>query len=145
MGTILIIKVLENWWKKDVISEKFIFNDSTSAGPRFSEASLDKNILQILLLEPIRIPWKDVVDEQQSTQYLENVLACLQWARPEWKYLAIATICALLYGCAQPAFAFVFADLFGSLNDEDPDVVLSNTGRSAIIAIAVGIVAGWHV
>lgn len=134
------VDVLEK--EKDVISDKILINGLTS-GPRFSEASLDKNILQAFAGRAITDPSeKDLQVEAQNTQYMKTFWRVLQWARPEWGFLIIATICALLYGCAQPAFAFVFADLFGSLNDEDPEVVLSNTGRSAIIAIVVGIIAG---
>ncbi|XP_065358932.1 multidrug resistance protein homolog 65-like [Calliphora vicina] len=128
--------------EKDVTSEKILLNGLIH-GPRFSEASLDKNILQAFAGRAVTDPSeKDLAMETQNTQYMKTFLRVLQWARPEWCFLIIATICALLYGCAQPAFAFVFADLFGSLNDEDPEVVLSNTGRSAIIAVVVGIIAG---
>ena len=128
--------------EKDVISDKVLLNGLTNS-PRFSEASLDKNILQAFAGRAIADPnEKDLVVDDKNTQYLKTFMRVLQWAKPEWGFLAIATFCALLYGCSQPAFAFVFADLFGSLNDEDPEVVLSNTGRSAIIAIVVGIIAG---
>lgn len=135
-----VVKLVEK--EKDITSEKILLNGLTH-GPRFSEASLDKNIIQAFAGRAITDPSeKDLAIELKNTQYMKTFWRVLQWARPEWSFLIIATICALLYGCAQPAFAFVFADLFGSLNDEDPKVVLSNTGRSAIIAIVVGILAG---
>lgn len=133
------VEINEN--EKDVISDKVLLNGLSS--PRFSEASLDKNILQAFAARAITDRnEKDIVVADKHTQYMKTFRRVLKWARPEWGFLAIATICALLYGCSQPAFAFVFADLFGSLNDEDPEVVLRNTGKSAIIAVVVGIIAG---
>ncbi|XP_073843337.1 multidrug resistance protein homolog 65 [Musca autumnalis] len=127
--------------EKPVSVEKSVANGINV--PRFSEASLDKNMIQAFaarcsLTDP---SMKDMASIER-TQYLKTFYRVVQWAKPEWGFLIIAAICALLYGCAQPAFAFVFADLFGSLNEIDEADVLRNTGRSAIIAIVVGVLAG---
>ncbi|XP_061393524.1 multidrug resistance protein homolog 65 [Musca vetustissima] len=111
--------------------------------PRFSEASLDKNMIQAFAARcSLTDPSLKEMATIERTQYLKTFNRVVQWAKPEWGFLSIAAVCALLYGCAQPAFAFVFADLFGSLNEIDEADVINNTGRSAIIAIVVGIVAG---
>ncbi|XP_005186344.2 multidrug resistance protein homolog 65 [Musca domestica] len=111
--------------------------------PRFSEASLDKNMIQAFAARcSLTDPSMKEMATIEKTQYLKTFHRVVQWARPEWGFLSIAAVCALLYGCAQPAFAFVFADLFGSLNEIDEADVLRNTGRSAIIAIVVGVLAG---
>lgn len=127
--------------EKPVVPEKIISNGSNI--PRFSEASLDKNMIQAFAARfSITDPSTKELANIERTQYLRTFYRVVQWAKPEWGFLSIAAVCALLYGCAQPAFAFVFADLFGSLNEIEEEDVLSKTGRSAIIATVVGIVAG---
>lgn len=80
--------------------------------------------------------------QTKSNSYPRTFLRILGWARPEWSFLIIGTICAGLYGCAMPAFSIVLAELYASLAEPTDEAVLEHSSSMSIVSVIIGICAG---
>ncbi|KAM8710574.1 hypothetical protein ACLKA7_017231 [Drosophila subpalustris] len=81
-------------------------------------------------------------NQTKSTSYPRTFVRILGWARPEWSFLIIGTICAGLYGCAMPAFSIVLAELYASLAEPTDEAVLEHSSSMSIVSVIIGICAG---
>lgn len=87
-------------------------------------------------------------DEAEKSKKTKNIsyprtfIRVLSWARPEWGFLIIGTICAGLYGCAMPAFSIVLAELYASLAEPEDEDVLARSSAMSIVSVVIGICAG---
>lgn len=79
--------------------------------------------------------------KSKTISYPRTFFRILSWARPEWSFLVIGTICAGLYGCAMPAFSVVLAELYASLAEPLDEDVLKRSSSMSIISVVIGICA----
>ncbi|XP_055840861.1 multidrug resistance protein homolog 65-like [Episyrphus balteatus] len=79
-------------------------------------------------------------DLQEETQFWRTFTRLLKIARSEWCYLIFGTFCAILYGCIQPAYAYIFGEFYAALAETDPEKVISRTALLSIICACVGVV-----
>ncbi|XP_034103966.1 multidrug resistance protein homolog 65 [Drosophila albomicans] len=84
----------------------------------------------------------DTAKHTKSTSYPRTFLRILGWARPEWSFLIIGTICAGLFGCTMPAFSVVLAELYASLAETSDEAVLAHSSSMSIVSVVIGICAG---
>ncbi|XP_030385057.1 multidrug resistance protein homolog 65 [Scaptodrosophila lebanonensis] len=80
--------------------------------------------------------------KKESSSYVRIFFRIVSWARPEWSFLVIGAICAGLYGCTQPAFSIVLAELYGSLAEPTDERVLDRSSAMSIVSVVIGICAG---
>lgn len=84
----------------------------------------------------------DKAKNAPSISYPRTFLRILAWARPEWSFLIIGTICAALYGCAMPAFSIVLAELYASLAEPTDEAVLEHSSSMSLITAVIGVCVG---
>ncbi|XP_036342463.1 multidrug resistance protein homolog 49-like, partial [Rhagoletis pomonella] len=61
---------------------------------------------------------------------------------PEWRYILVGCIAAMLHGATFPVWAVLFGDFFGILSDPDDDYITKQSILFAILFIVIGIIAG---
>ncbi|XP_055915258.1 multidrug resistance protein homolog 65-like [Eupeodes corollae] len=81
---------------------------------------------------------RDRDSSQGETEFWKTFRRLLSIARSEWCYLAFGTLCAMLYGCIQPAYAYLFGEFYAALGQSNPEVVLHRTSELAFICVGVG-------
>lgn len=82
-------------------------------------------------------------DLQERTQFWRTFRKLLKIARKEWCYLIFGTMCAILYGCIQPAYAYIFGEFYAALAETDGDRVISRTGTLSAICAGVGVIVAF--
>ncbi|EDV96507.1 multidrug resistance protein homolog 65 [Drosophila grimshawi] len=113
---------------------------------RSSLKSLDKNAE--FQMKRLNLNHSQAADDEEkakctkSISYPRTFLRVLIWARPEWSFLAIGTVCAALYGCSMPAFSVVLAELYASLAEPTDEAVLQHSSSMSIISVVIGICVG---
>ncbi|XP_037037808.1 multidrug resistance protein homolog 65 isoform X3 [Bradysia coprophila] len=63
-------------------------------------------------------------------------------ARPEWFFLFLAFICALIIGASIPAFSILFGEFYGALATADPKVATETTNSLCVAFLVLGILIG---
>ncbi|KAH8380773.1 hypothetical protein KR200_009961, partial [Drosophila serrata] len=113
---------------------------------RNSIVSLEKNAeFQMKNINGLVMPTTTVEEEFEEIppgNYIHTFCRILGWARPEWSFLIIGTICAGIYGVTMPVFSIVLAELYGSLAKPTDEEVLDQSASMAIISLVIGVAAG---
>ncbi|XP_055915259.1 multidrug resistance protein homolog 65-like [Eupeodes corollae] len=78
-------------------------------------------------------------DLQEETQFVRTFKRLLKIARKEWCLLIMGTVFAMMYGCIQPAYAYIFGEFYAALGESDPDVVMHRTSVLSLICVGVGL------
>ncbi|KAG4076722.1 hypothetical protein HA402_002009 [Bradysia odoriphaga] len=86
-----------------------------------------------------------VVLEKQSERvnYGAVFQRILLMARPEWFFLFLAFICAIIVGASIPAFSIIFGDVYGALAAFDADEATSTINSLCVVMLIIGIVIGF--
>ncbi|XP_047533068.1 ATP-dependent translocase ABCB1-like [Vanessa atalanta] len=61
---------------------------------------------------------------------------------PEWKTVALGSLCSIIGGFAMPLFIVAFGDLFGSMANPDPEHMLNKVKVISFICIGIGCATG---
>ncbi|XP_037933641.1 multidrug resistance protein homolog 65-like [Teleopsis dalmanni] len=122
------------------LSEDLVKQKNSMLDPRFSESSIDKNVIKYFSNKKAKND-ENLTEKEETTNFTKTFFRILLSTKPEWSFLALGTICAGLYGCAQPAFSLVLAELYASLAEPDPEDVLKHTSTMSIISVVVGLSA----
>nr|XP_026499598.1 multidrug resistance protein 1A-like [Vanessa tameamea] len=61
---------------------------------------------------------------------------------PEWKTVALGSLCSIIGGFAMPLFIVAFGDLFGSMANPDPEHLLNKVKVISFICICIGCATG---
>ncbi|XP_041979050.1 ATP-dependent translocase ABCB1 [Aricia agestis] len=62
--------------------------------------------------------------------------------KPEWKSITVASACSIVSGFAMPLLGLILGDFIGVLSNPDPDAVLAEVRRFALIFVGIGALTG---
>lgn len=63
-------------------------------------------------------------------------------AKPEWFFLILAFICAIIIGASIPAFSILFGEFYGALAEKDTSVAAETTNSLCLAFLVLGILIG---
>ncbi|KAI8127489.1 Multidrug resistance protein like protein 49 [Lucilia cuprina] len=85
---------------------------------------------------------KSKKDEEEKYDIVGSITQLMKLNAPEWRYILIGCIAAMLHGATFPIWAVLFGDFFGILSDEDDEYVKSESIFFSYMFLVIGIMAG---
>ncbi|XP_031432465.1 ATP-binding cassette, sub-family B (MDR/TAP), member 4 isoform X2 [Clupea harengus] len=82
---------------------------------------------------------KDAEEEEKVPEV--TFLQVLKWNLPEWPYMVVGVICAIINGAMQPAFAIIFAKIIAVFAEPDTAVVRQKADLYSLLFAAIGVVS----
>lgn len=86
---------------------------------------------------------KEEKEEEENTDFLGTFGRIFMLAKPEWFYLFVGTIAAIIFGFTYPGFALIFGEFYAALSEEEPQIVLDKTANLSIACLVVGVLTGF--
>ncbi|KAI5635208.1 ABC transporter transmembrane region domain-containing protein [Phthorimaea operculella] len=83
-------------------------------------------------------------DDHDENKEIEEIpfWQIIKLNKPEWKSATFASVAALFSGVAMPVLAVILGDFIGSLSLGDPDEIMAEVRRYALIFVGVGVFSG---
>ncbi|TMW46661.1 hypothetical protein DOY81_008256 [Sarcophaga bullata] len=81
-------------------------------------------------------------NKQEKEKYKISLMQLMKLNAPEWRYILMGCIAAMLHGATFPIWAVLFGDFFGILSDDDEEYILSESVFFSYMFLVVGIIAG---
>lgn len=82
-------------------------------------------------------------DEEGKASTPISVWQVMQWSKTEWHLISIGSVSSMVMGAAMPLFALIFGEVLGVFDNDDPDVIRSETNFFSLIFLITGIVVGF--
>ncbi|XP_078519721.1 ATP-dependent translocase ABCB1 [Lissotriton helveticus] len=116
-----------------------IENSPTGMGPKASELMLLRKKSSIRSLKK----GKDAEIDVEVVQPNENVppvsfAKVMRLNKSEWPYFVVGTICAIINGATQPAFAIIFSKIIGVFALVDPVELRRQSSMFSLLFLALG-------
>ncbi|KAL2084174.1 hypothetical protein ACEWY4_019692 [Coilia grayii] len=70
-----------------------------------------------------------------------SFLEVLKWNLPEWPYMVVGILCAIINGGMQPAFAVILSKIVAVFVEQDPAVVRQKADLYSMLFAAIGLVS----
>nr|XP_032831471.1 ATP-dependent translocase ABCB1-like [Petromyzon marinus] len=84
---------------------------------------------------------KELEKEEEAELPVVKYSQILAMNRPEWHFLVIGVVAAIVSGGVQPAFAVFFAKIIGVFNEPDPQVKSTKTITYSLIFLLLGAIS----
>ncbi|XP_062395061.1 ATP-binding cassette, sub-family B (MDR/TAP), member 4 [Sardina pilchardus] len=84
---------------------------------------------------------KDTEAEEEEKVPEMSFFKILKWNLPEWPYMVVGVLCAIINGGMQPAFAIIFSKIIGVFAEPDPAVVRQKADLYSLLFAAIGVVS----
>lgn len=135
MQTSVADNVYENAAEMDLDIE----NSPTGLGPKASELMLVRKKSSIRSLKK----GKDAEIEVEVVQPNENIppvsfVKVMRLNKSEWPYFVVGTICAIINGATQPAFAIIFSKIIGVFALVDQEEMRRQSSMFSLLFLALG-------
>ncbi|XP_055387506.1 multidrug resistance protein homolog 49-like [Condylostylus longicornis] len=86
------------------------------------------------------------VDEEElytkNEKYKVSFMRLMKLNKPEWPYILVGGIAAILHGSSLPIFAILFGEFYGILSNPDKAKVQEDSNFYSYLFIALGVLAG---
>ncbi|XP_049957820.1 ATP-dependent translocase ABCB1-like [Schistocerca serialis cubense] len=79
---------------------------------------------------------------QEEPVQAATIMKILRVNRPEWWLLIVATVASVVSGFAMPLFSVFFGSLIGTLGQDDPEQIRSDTNFFSVLFVIVGVIMG---
>ncbi|NXU20405.1 MDR1 protein, partial [Pardalotus punctatus] len=117
---------------------------SGESEPEFEE-SLTKGLRRRSTRRSMRKPAEHGPDEEKISPAEElppaSFLKIMKLNKTEWPYFVAGTLCAIINGALQPAFAVIFSEILGIFSETDHDVLRKKSNLYSVLFLVVGIVS----
>ncbi|XP_063364406.1 ATP-dependent translocase ABCB1-like [Cydia amplana] len=100
----------------------------------------EKNRRTILI--DISISEHDIPDEEEKEVKSVAFRDALALNAPEWKLILVGCICGFVVGFTLPLAVLAFGQLFGSLSNPDPDLMLKKVSHISWACVGIGLAIG---
>uniref|UniRef100_A0A803Y598 ATP binding cassette subfamily B member 1 n=1 Tax=Meleagris gallopavo TaxID=9103 RepID=A0A803Y598_MELGA len=70
-----------------------------------------------------------------------SFLKVMKLNRKEWPYFVAGTLCAVINGALQPAFAVIFSEIIGIFSEEDEKVLREKSNLYSLLFLVLGIIS----
>nr|XP_004186266.4 ATP-dependent translocase ABCB1 isoform X1 [Taeniopygia guttata]XP_030120483.3 ATP-dependent translocase ABCB1 isoform X1 [Taeniopygia guttata]XP_030120484.3 ATP-dependent translocase ABCB1 isoform X1 [Taeniopygia guttata] len=84
-------------------------------------------------------------DEEKTSPAEElppaSFLKIMKLNKTEWPYFVAGTLCAIINGGLQPAFAVIFSEIIGIFSETDKDVLRKQSNLYSLLFLALGIIS----
>ncbi|CAD7078234.1 unnamed protein product [Hermetia illucens] len=81
-------------------------------------------------------------DVANGKKYKVSLTRLFKLNAPEWKFIVIGCLAAIMHGSTHPAFAVIFGEFYGILSIDDPGMVSSESVLFSIYFLILGFFAG---
>lgn len=82
------------------------------------------------------------VKVQDPINYAAVFKRILLVSKPEWFFLILALICAIIIGASIPAFSILFGEFYGALAMDNPALATQTTNELCLAFLVLGILIG---
>ncbi|XP_013164675.1 PREDICTED: multidrug resistance protein 1A-like [Papilio xuthus] len=89
-----------------------------------------------------KIPTKLDVKEDIENENDISFSKVIRLNSPEWKSITAASVCSILSGSGMPLLAVILGDFLGVLSNPNPDEVVAEVRRFALIFVGLGVLTG---
>uniref|UniRef100_A0A8C3QEG4 Phosphatidylcholine translocator ABCB4 n=1 Tax=Geospiza parvula TaxID=87175 RepID=A0A8C3QEG4_GEOPR len=87
----------------------------------------------------------DSPDEEKTSPAEElppaSFLKIMKLNKTEWPYFVVGTLCAIISGALQPAFAVIFSEIIGIFSETDKDALRKQSNIYSLLFLVVGIIS----
>ncbi|XP_039567137.1 ATP-dependent translocase ABCB1 [Passer montanus] len=87
----------------------------------------------------------DSPDEEKTSPAEEippaSFLKIMKLNKTEWPYFVAGTLCAIINGALQPAFAVIFSEIIGIFSETDKDVLRKQSNLYSLLFLVLGIIS----
>uniref|UniRef100_A0A8C3NLY3 Phosphatidylcholine translocator ABCB4 n=1 Tax=Geospiza parvula TaxID=87175 RepID=A0A8C3NLY3_GEOPR len=70
-----------------------------------------------------------------------SFLKIMKLNKTEWPYFVVGTLCAIISGALQPAFAVIFSEIIGIFSETDKDALRKQSNIYSLLFLVVGIIS----
>nr|XP_021407324.1 ATP-dependent translocase ABCB1 isoform X1 [Lonchura striata domestica] len=112
-----------------------------------SEESLSRGLRRRSTRRSMKKPGEqnDSPDEEKTSPAEEvppaSFLKIMKLNKTEWPYFVAGTLCAIINGGLQPAFAVIFSEIIGIFSETDKDVLRKQSNLYSLLFLALGIIS----
>uniref|UniRef100_A0A8C9NBQ8 ATP binding cassette subfamily B member 1 n=1 Tax=Serinus canaria TaxID=9135 RepID=A0A8C9NBQ8_SERCA len=87
----------------------------------------------------------DSPDEEKASPAEEippaSFLKIMKLNKTEWPYFVAGTLCAIINGALQPAFAVIFSEIIGIFSETDKDLLRKQSNLYSLLFLVLGIIS----
>ncbi|CAN8184975.1 unnamed protein product [Coccothraustes coccothraustes] len=87
----------------------------------------------------------DSPDEEKTSPTEEippaSFLKIMKLNKTEWPYFVAGTLCAIINGALQPAFAVIFSEIIGIFSETDKDLLRKQSNLYSLLFLVLGIIS----
>ncbi|XP_064265165.1 ATP-dependent translocase ABCB1 isoform X1 [Passer domesticus] len=112
-----------------------------------SEESLTRGLRRRSTRRSMKKPGEqnDSPDEEKTSPAEEmppaSFLKIMKLNKTEWPYFVAGTLCAIINGALQPAFAVIFSEIIGIFSETDKDVLRKQSNLYSLLFLVLGIIS----
>ncbi|XP_037984437.1 ATP-dependent translocase ABCB1 isoform X2 [Motacilla alba alba] len=119
---------------------------NSESGPD-SEESLTRGLRRRSTRRSMKKPGgqNDSSDEEKTSPAEEippaSFLKIMKLNKTEWPYFVAGTLCAIINGALQPAFAVIFSEIIGIFSETNKDVLRKQSNLYSLLFLVLGIIS----
>ncbi|XP_041322342.1 ATP-dependent translocase ABCB1 isoform X2 [Pyrgilauda ruficollis] len=112
-----------------------------------SEESLTRGLRRRSTRRSMKKPGEqnDSPDEEKTSPAEEippaSFLKIMKLNKTEWPYFVAGTLCAIINGALQPAFAVIFSEIIGIFSETDKDILRKQSNLYSLLFLVLGIIS----
>uniref|UniRef100_A0A8C5JL82 Phosphatidylcholine translocator ABCB4 n=1 Tax=Junco hyemalis TaxID=40217 RepID=A0A8C5JL82_JUNHY len=107
-----------------------------------SEESLTRGLRRRSTRRSMKKPGEqnDSPDEEKSSP-VTSFLKIMKLNKTEWPYFVVGTLCAIINGALQPAFAVIFSEIIGIFTETDKEALRKQSNLYSLLFLVLGIIS----
>ncbi|TRZ24974.1 hypothetical protein HGM15179_002195 [Zosterops borbonicus] len=119
---------------------------NSESEPEFEE-SITKGLRRRSTRRSMKKPGEqnDSPDEEKTSPAEElppaSFLKIMKLNKTEWPYFVAGTLCAIINGALQPAFAIIFSEIIGIFSETDKDILRKQSNLYSLLFLVLGIIS----
>ncbi|XP_066054219.1 ATP-dependent translocase ABCB1 isoform X1 [Chamaea fasciata] len=119
---------------------------NSESDPEFDE-SLTKGLRRRSTRRSIKKPGEqnNSPDEEKTSPAEElppaSFMKIMKLNKTEWPYFVTGTLCAIINGALQPAFAIIFSEIIGIFSETDKDILRKKSNLYSLLFLVLGIIS----
>ncbi|KFO56227.1 Multidrug resistance protein 1, partial [Corvus brachyrhynchos] len=79
--------------------------------------------------------------DEEKTSPVTSFLKIMKLNKTEWPYFVAGTLCAIINGGLQPAFAVIFSKIIGIFSETDKDILREKSNLYSLLFLVIGIIS----